>query len=193
MTPLSITYLTLSGEDVFPSEAELAARCHTARHELPEGVDEAIRRISEVATPAACLAYGKVDAELDTLLGLGRIPTLSTPCVALLAVTLGYGVDRLIENEKRRGIAPAYLLDAVASAMAEAAVDAAEAALRREYPSVSFGRRLSPGYGKLGLSLQAPLLTLLGADKRLGMRLDESFLMHPRKSITAILGGRDEI
>lgn len=192
MTPLEISCISLSSEDVFPSDAELAARCRTPKDALPDGVGEAIRRIFAVANPAACFAYGKVDAELDALLGLGETPTLSTPYVALLAVTLGYGVDRLIESERHRGIASAYLLDAVASAMAEAAADAIDAMIRKKYPRICFGRRLSPGYGKLALSLQAPLISLLGADKRLGIRLDESFLMHPRKSITAILGGRDE-
>ena len=192
MTPLEISCHALGAEDIFPSDAELAARCRTPKDALPEGVDEAIRRISEVASPAVCFACGKVDAELDRLLGLSETPTLSTPLVALLAVTLGYGVDRLIESERHRGIASAYLLDAVASAMAEAAADAADAMIRKKYPHISFAKRLSPGYGRLSLSLQAPLISLLGADKRLGLRLDESYLMHPRKSITAILGGRDE-
>ena len=113
--------------------------------------------------------------------------------IAFFAVTLGYGVDRLIDREQRRSLERAYLLDAVASAMVEAGADAVDRAIRKQNPTTRFGRRFSPGYGRLPLSANAPLLSLLGADRRLGIRQSESLLMHPTKTVTAILGGNHDI
>ena len=192
MTPLSAVYLSLDGDAICPSNAELAARLSVPRRQIPSAVPALVSRISDEASPAAVFAYAERSDELAALLSLDRVPSLSGDRVALLAVTLGFGVDRLLEREKRRGIADAYLLDAVASAMAEAAADAVDRAIRAEYPSVVFGRRFSPGYGSLPLSVNTPLLSLLDADKRLGIRQSESLLLHPTKTITAILGGTHE-
>ena len=191
MMPLSLSYLSLDTADVSPSERELAARLRVPKRELPDLRDE-IAYLTAVAAPAAVVAFCERDPEITALLSLDASPSLCQSHLGLFAVTLGYGVDRLLEREKRCGISRAYLLDAVASAMAEAAADAADAALRALYPDCTFGRRFSPGYGRIGLSAQAPLLSLLEAGVRLGIRQSESSLMHPTKTITAILGGTHE-
>jgi cobalamin-dependent methionine synthase I len=49
-------------------------------------------------------------------------------------------------------------------------------------------RRFSPGYGDLPLNVQAKFLEIMQASKKLGIYLNESDLMIPRKSVTAILG-----
>ena len=48
--------------------------------------------------------------------------------------------------------------------------------------------RFSPGYGDLPIEIQPKILTVLSADKTLGITLNESYLMTPVKSITAIMG-----
>lgn len=189
MTPI---YLALDADAIAPSDAELSARLRVPRDEIPRDLGAFVSRLSAVAAPAAVFACEKRSEELTRLLSLQSEPSLCERCVAMFAVTLGYGVDRLLEREKHGGVASAFLFDAVASAMAEAAADAVDAELRARYPDIAFGRRFSPGYGRLPLSANAPLLSLLGADRHLGIRQSESLLLHPTKTITAILGGKYE-
>ena len=193
MTPLVEHFLPLSEKELFPSRAELSARCRTPIGEIPPETKELFYEILSVATPAAVFAVGKRSDELTELLSLESEASLLGQEIAFFAVTLGYGVDRLLEREQRRSLERAYLLDAVASAMVEAGADAAERAIRDGFPEIRFGRRYSPGYGKLPLSANTPLLSLLGADRRLGIRQSESLLMHPSKTVTAILGGSHDI
>jgi cobalamin-dependent methionine synthase I len=51
--------------------------------------------------------------------------------------------------------------------------------------------RYSPGYGDLSLSFQPVLLNELNAAKLLGITLTDSYLMIPRKSISAIIGVKE--
>lgn len=192
MTPLTVTYLPLSPEEILPDADELLARLRQPRESAPTMLGETVQRLTDAASPAALLAVGERTDELASLLSLDGIPALDGTRIALLAVTLGHGVDRLLRTYARRGVSDAFFADAAASAMAEAAANAADARLRRLYPDVRFGRRFSPGYGRLPLSVQPALLSLLGAGQRLGIRLTESSLMLPTKSITAILGGTHE-
>ena len=193
MTPLVEHFLPLSEKELFPSPTELSARCRTPIGEIPPETKELFYEILSVATPAAVFSVWERSFDLTELLSLRGEASLLGDRVALFAVTLGYGVDRLLEREQRRSLERAYLLDAVASAMVEAGADAAERAIRDGFPEIRFGRRYSPGYGKLPLSANTPLLSLLGADRRLGIRQSESLLMHPSKTVTAILGGSHDI
>ena len=48
--------------------------------------------------------------------------------------------------------------------------------------------RYSPGYGDLPLDIQFDLLTLLQAQKRIGLTVMNSNMMVPTKSVTAFIG-----
>ncbi len=189
---MTLRHLLLTPSDVAPSEAELAARLRVPRGEHVPGAKAAAERLASVSAPACTLAYGVLDAALSDLLRLQGGDLEKCKYIALLSATLGHGADREIAAAKRIGSTAAFVTDAVASAMAEAAADAAEAHLRALTPTVAWGRRRSPGYGRLPLSLQEVLINLTGARQYLGIALTETNLMIPTKSITAILGGNDE-
>jgi cobalamin-dependent methionine synthase I len=112
---------------------------------------------------------------------------------ALLAVTLGDGVCRLLRAVQAVDISRAVLLDTMASIVAEQYADLAEWELRKGYALK--GRyltgRFSPGYGDLPLGLQSDLLSLLNARRMVGLTVSESGILMPRKSITAVLGVAD--
>lgn len=189
---MTLRYVALSPSELEPSKAELAARLRVPRGEVVSGADTALSRLTRAVSPACTVAYGELDGALSDLLGECGGFLRNCRYIALLSVTLGHGADREIAAAGRIGSAAAFITDAVASAMAEAAADAAEAHLRALTPHVRWGQRRSPGYGAIPLSLQATLLTLTGAHRYLGIALNESDLMIPTKSITAILGGNDE-
>ena len=53
---------------------------------------------------------------------------------------------------------------------------------------MSLRPRFSPGYGDLPLTVQKEFMTLLDCAHLIGINLNESLLMSPSKSVTAIIG-----
>lgn len=112
----------------------------------------------------------------------------------VFCATLGAEVDALVRRTERLDMARALTLDCCASAAVEAVCDRIEEELQGKFPGCSFPFRYSPGYGDLPLEVQAPLLELLDAPRRVGLCATENHLLTPRKSVTAILGvARGEI
>lgn len=103
----------------------------------------------------------------------------------LLVLTLGAELDRLVTRLGKTSRAEAYIYDAVASAVTEAAMDAAERQMRG---TLACAVRFSPGYADLALTCQGAFLDYLGAPTYLGVTLGESLLMTPLKTVTAIVG-----
>lgn len=103
----------------------------------------------------------------------------------VFAVTLGMGVERRLNRLSLLSESEFFITDALASAAAEAACDYAEAELAK---GLVCRPRFSPGYGDLALNLQPAIVTLVNAQKLLGITLTPSLLMVPTKSITAIMG-----
>ena len=106
----------------------------------------------------------------------------------ILVATLGLGVDRLIM--KKAGISPseAFIIDAMADVLVEALCDLAESQM---CDGLETRPRFSPGYGDLELSLGKDLVAIAGADKMLGIRMSESGLMIPKKSVNALIVIKD--
>lgn len=107
----------------------------------------------------------------------------------VFATTLGMGVERMLLRLSRLSVSEHFIADALASAYAEAAADRAQKMLD------GYGKtkkRFSPGYGDLPLEIQPKVLSMLEADKTLGLTVTEGLLMKPQKSITAIVGIENE-
>ena len=79
--------------------------------------------------------------------------------------------------------------DAMADALVESLCDFAEAELCKDI--TAFGR-FSPGYADLELSVGYELLSLCSAEKMLGIKVSESGLMIPKKSVNALIAVKDE-
>lgn len=111
----------------------------------------------------------------------------------LLAVTLGFAVDRHISIAGQSNPYQALLLDACATTaiedLADHAAERGRELLLTEPHAVTF--RFSPGYGDLPLALQPKLLELLDARRLLGLTAGSSLLLSPIKSVTAIIGITD--
>ena len=106
----------------------------------------------------------------------------------VFAVTLGYGVDRLLSRLSVISGAEYFITDALASAFAEAACDGAEA----EICKGCGGRaRFSPGYGDFDIHHQDDILRMLDTAKKIGLTMTDSYMLTPTKSVTAIIGISD--
>ena len=107
------------------------------------------------------------------------------------ALTLPGTLAEMQRAWSARDMARAAVLDACGSAWTEAACDAAEEEIRSRFPGMYLTDRFSPGYGDLPLSLQADFLRATDAGRKLGITANESFLMLPSKSVTAVIGLAD--
>ena len=110
---------------------------------------------------------------------------------ALLVCTLGAGFERLEKEWEKRDMARAAVMDACGSAWTETVCDGAEEEIRERFPGRYLTDRFSPGYGDLPLSLQADILRATDAGRKLGVTANESFLLLPCKSVTAVIGLSD--
>lgn len=108
--------------------------------------------------------------------------------VVLFCATLSPQVDQLIRQAESRDMLRALCLDCCATAAVEQLCDWVEEQIHAQYPECFFSFRYSPGYGDLPLSVQAPLLSLLDAPRKLGLCASSSYILTPRKSVTALIG-----
>ena len=114
--------------------------------------------------------------------------------VILFAATLGIETDRLIRLYEIRDMTRAVVMDACASALIETYCDSVCAQLEREAmeKGLYLTQRFSPGYGDMPMSLQLELVRITDAQRKIGLTLNDSLLMIPRKSVTAVMGLSEE-
>ena len=110
--------------------------------------------------------------------------------ILVFAATLGTGADQLIRRYSLLEMSRAVVLQAVSAAMIEVYCDQVCGQLREEYEGQGWflRPRFSPGYGDFPLACQTALLDGLEAGKRIGIKLTDSLLMMPSKSVTAVMG-----
>ena len=110
--------------------------------------------------------------------------------ILVFAATLGVGADYLIQKYNRLEMSRAVILHAASAAMIEEYCDQVCEGLKKEYEEkgMYLRPRFSPGYGDFSLSCQSAVLDALDAGKHLGIKLTDSFLMMPSKSVTAVIG-----
>lgn len=108
----------------------------------------------------------------------------------LLAVTLGAATDREIKKASATDISLAYALDCAACAAIERFADELCDSVAAELVGRGLTERFSPGYGDLSLEYQPTIAEILGAGKLIGVGVNDSLLLSPSKSVTAIVGIR---
>ena len=112
--------------------------------------------------------------------------------VLLFAATVGFTPDRLIARYSRFSQAKALFMQAIGTERIEALCDAFCGQMAEEYSvgGMELRPRFSPGYGDLPLDMQRDVFRALDCTRSLGIILNESLLMMPSKSVTAIAGIR---
>lgn len=112
----------------------------------------------------------------------------------IMAVTAGIEFDRLIAKYSAISGSRAHIISAVGSERVEAMADAFCLALNGEFSEEGYSltSRFSPGYGDFSLEFQRCLFSLLTPEKYIGLYLNESLLMSPSKSVTAIIGVKEK-
>lgn len=119
-----------------------------------------------------------------------KLAAVLTGCdrVVIFAATMGLELDRLIARHGRLSPARGLMLQALGAERIEALCDSFCDFLAAEYAPLTVRRRFSPGYGDLPLENQRAFFDVLQCHKEIGLYLNESLLMSPTKSVTAIVG-----
>lgn len=156
------------------AEAQPALSYAVCFCELPLAIDGDTLRMGELTLSSHALA--------KSLCGCDR--------AVIFGATVGHSLDRLIARYGTVSPTRALMLQAIGAERIEALCDrfceelSAEAAAR----GMETRTRFSPGYGDLPLAVQADLFRILDCPRRIGLTLNQSLVMSPSKSVTAIVG-----
>ena len=198
MSNSGIIYGTVPAENIVINRNELAQRLKTDRGFEHSVVDVCIEEFNKVVDYRYVYNCVSVVFKGDHVcnLGFGDIASKNLCDVLrgcknalILAITTGIGVDRLLNRLSVTSAAKHFITDAVASAAAESFCVYMDDMLRID---VDKPHCFSPGYGDLPLEIQPDLLGVLNASKNAGITVNNSLLMTPVKSITAIMGVGNE-
>ena len=177
------------------------ARIRGADNSYDSLIDECIREAQPILTYRVCYTVLPVDPDGSITIGNERVASQTigkairdSKQVILFAATVGAPFDRLIARYSRVEPSKALILQAIGAERVESLCDACCAQTNTELAETEkhLTRRVSPGYGDIPLSLQKEIFAVLDCPRKIGLTLDQSLLMSPSKSVTAIAGIVDE-
>ena len=114
--------------------------------------------------------------------------------VVVFGATIGLELDRLIAKYSKISPSKAIMLQAIGAERVEALCDelCGELSAEKRKEGLFLKPRYSPGYGDLPLDFQRKLFSVLDCPRQIGLTLNDSMLMSPSKSVTAIIGITDK-
>ena len=190
-----------------PVDRREAARYLGYRDTEPDEIisgmmDECEKELFEAAKPAYTVGIFETEAAGESKLCLKDCTLVLTGndivkhlegcgMAALIAATLGGGVDMLLRRLQVTSMPKALVADAMAGAMLEQVLNDIQAELAEKLPNMRQTWRFSPGYGDLPLTVQPDFLKVVEAGKRIGLSVTEGNMLTPVKSVTAIVGLQD--
>lgn len=176
--------------------------CKEASAEIESLIDQGIFECADKLTYKVAYREFPIFSSEDYL-DLGFVKTKSRDLrsmlnrcdsVILFAATVGIGIDRAILKHGRLSPSIALAIQAIGSERIEALCNTFCFEMKEK--CALEGRiltpRFSPGYGDLPLELQKDIFLSLGCEKNIGLTLNDSLLMSPTKSVTAIIGIKTE-
>lgn len=185
-------------DEIELDKAELARRLHTARGYSSELIESCRKKLNEQLSYKCSYIRIPVEYVQENVCRFDFAEMASRnlynnlyPCseAFVFAVTCGNAVDRYLSRLKITSQAEYFITDALASTAADSFCGYVAGKLRE---GLECCPRFSPGYGDLSLTVQKPLLERLDARDLLGITLGAGYLMSPMKSITAIMGIKNE-
>lgn len=172
--------------------------CREVSPEIDALIDRSLLLCESKLSYRVCYAQYDLCVK-DTIcdLGFGKVQSKDlAKCLSgcssiiLFAATLGLELDRMILRYGKSEPSVSVCLQAVGAERIEALCDTFCLEIKEKYAKdgKSLRPRFSAGYGDLPLELQKNIFTALGCDKHIGLTLNDSLIMSPTKSVTAIIG-----
>ncbi len=174
------------------------ALCDDTDEILGALIDDCIKECRDVFTYNVC--WCEVPVEING--GKVKLSVLETDSKALLknlsgckkavlfGATVGIEIDRLIAKYSRISPSKAVIFQAIGAERIESLCNSFnnEMSALLKADNLFTRPRFSPGYGDLSLKVQKDIFSVLDCARQIGLSLNESLLMTPSKSVTAIIG-----
>ncbi|MDD4159433.1 MAG: vitamin B12 dependent-methionine synthase activation domain-containing protein [Synergistaceae bacterium] len=161
-------------------------------------IREQYMRIKRASVPRSVFAFFDIEVYASSILFDNtfyiRGRDLADVCrgckkAALMAATLGSGIDILLRRAQTEDMSNAVILDACASAEIERVTDLAEGEIiKSALPEEYLRMRFSPGYGDVPLEESQKIISALNAERKIGLKLTGMNMLVPMKSVTAVIG-----
>ena len=161
--------------------------------ELDAKIDQAIAICEKLVQPRSVVKRFRVDKETKLVEGT----TLKLDgediwkhiegCdeIYLLCGTIGFNVEKEIAKNFVKDKTLAIILDSAATCAIESYLDDIEKTLDGQLTT-----RYSCGYGDLKIETQKDICAVLDTFRKIGVYVNESYMLSPQKSVTAIIGVR---
>ena len=186
--------------DPMPFDKSEILRYAQAKGESPELdliIDECIGEVSDKLLYKDC--YGEFDISVDQPnIDFGFMNVTSKDLsknlkdckkTVVFGATVGIELDRLILRYGRISPVKALIFQAIGAERIEALADAFNNEIKEKYITVP---RFSAGYGDFSVYKQTDIFNILDCGRKIGLTLNDSMMMSPTKSVTAIIGIKGE-
>ena len=162
-------------------------------------VDDYIENYHDLIAPSYTYSVRNITSVEGNRIGIGdivlesrKLARLLQRCdmVAVFALTIGSYLEDMVAYLAEKGlILQATVLDAIGSGTAEKLAAQVEAKIRMNagVEGLVISRRFSPGYCDWDVSQQELIFRALD-DNATGIKLTDSMLMVPRKSVSGVIG-----
>ncbi|HOJ49402.1 MAG TPA: hypothetical protein PKW55_01155 [Spirochaetota bacterium] len=162
-------------------------------------IESLINELRKVWHPKAAIKTTTVKSiNIDKLITQENIEIVSEKAIKILnnskllsfaAATLGKEAFNLLKD-KKNSLTEYFFLDAIESEIIEQIIEDINKMII-SYANIqgyNTTQRISPGYIDIPLSFQKQFLEFIDTEKRLGIKINEKYIMDPEKSITCIIG-----
>ena len=173
--------------------------CKEADEHLTNQIQTQIKRVKELAKPKVVYHISTIhgyDNDLKIPLHGKDIRELLKTCdqVIFMAATLGTAIDVETKRLSLKDMGDMLVFDAVCNAGIEAFANDFQEELAQKYAKQHryLTDRFSCGYGDLRIDIQKTFCERLDTKRKIGLFVNESSLLIPLKSITAMIGISDK-
>lgn len=198
MTDKTVYIKTYKDLPINKKEILRYAGCKGANENIERLVDECIEKAQPAVKSMVCYQVFDIKA-MDNEIDLGFATCSSASLmknlrgcekIILFGATVGLEIDRLIAKYGKLSPSKGLIFQAFGTERIETLCDEFCKDISAELnPKGEFLKpRFSPGYGDLPLNLQSDIFGSLKPQKSIGLTLNNSMLMSPSKSVTAIMG-----
>ncbi|MBQ7295841.1 MAG: Vitamin B12 dependent methionine synthase activation subunit [Clostridia bacterium] len=193
----SLIFISKNGDETEPNKKEafryMGYKSSEKNDVIEELYSDCLAELKKAASYKAVyrevpisLEAGSVDFGFCKIENANLYKNLSGCSSAVIfAATLGAGADRLIMRYSKISPAEGMICDCIASSAIEVWCDEVN---EKAVGEKTAKPRFSPGYGGVSLTYQKDILAFLDAERKLGITLNDSMMMSPKKSVTAFIG-----
>ena len=159
---------------------------------------ECLKEVENTFTYKVCFAECDIK-RTDNFLDFGLFKTSSNSLKShlkncdsaiIFAATVGLNVDKLIARYSKISPSKALIMGAIGNERIEGLCDIFCKEIKNELQEKNLvtTTRFSAGYGDFPLEYQKDFFRILDCPRNIGLTLNDSLIMSPTKSVTAIIG-----